>query len=252
MNDQQTEQANEPLPSSEPMAEAPAGESAVADAPAVVAEPVAPPKEDWRDKRIGQLTAQKKALEAKAQALEIQLLQRPGETDANFEARVEAAAEAKAIEKTQANKFIDECNREAAAGRKAFSDFDDRINNLSKLVDKSDPVRISSYQQLVSAALETGEGAKLLHSLGADLDEASRIMSLSPVKQGIELARIAARQAAPVSSAPRPIRPIGNRGESLNQVDPADKDRGDSLDTRSWMERREQQIAEAQKRRFSR
>ena len=252
MNDQQTEQANEPLPSSEPMAEAPAGESAVADAPAVVAEPVAPPKEDWRDKRIGQLTAQKKALEAKTQALEIQLLQRPGETDANFEARVEAAAEAKAIEKTQANKFIDECNREAAAGRKAFSDFDDRINNLSKLVDKSDPVSISSYQQLVSAALETGEGAKLLHSLGADLDEASRIMSLSPVKQGIELARIAARQAAPVSSAPRPIRPIGNRGESLNQVDPADKDRGDSLDTRSWMERREQQIAEAQKRRFSR
>jgi len=252
MNDQQTEQANEPLPSSEPMAEAPAGESAVADAPAVVAEPVAPPKEDWRDKRIGQLTAQKKALEAKAQALEIQLLQRPGETDANFEARVEAAAEAKAIEKTQANKFIDECNREAAAGRKAFSDFDDRINNLSKLVDKSDPVSISSYQQLVSAALETGEGAKLLHSLGGDLDEASRIMGLSPTKQGIELARIAARQAAPVSSAPRPIRPIGNRGESLNQVDPADKDRGDSLDTRSWMERREQQIAEAQKRRFSR
>jgi len=252
MNDQQTEQANEPLPSSEPMAEAPARESAVADAPAVVAEPVAPPKEDWRDKRIGQLTAQKKALEAKAQALEIQLLQRPGETDANFEARVEAAAEAKAIEKAQANKFIDECNREAAAGRKAFSDFDDRINNLSKLVDKSDPVSISSYQQLVSAALETGEGAKLLHSLGADLDEASRIMGLSPTKQGIELARIAARQSAPVSSAPRPIRPIGNRGESLNQVDPTDKDRGDSLDTRSWMERREQQIAEAQKRRFSR
>ena len=248
--EQQTETEIEPLPSSEPVAEASAGEPASADGTAVVAEPPVAPKEDWRDKRIGQLTAQKKALEAKAQALEIQLMQRPGETDANFEARVEAAAETKAIEKAQANKFIDECNREAAAGRKAFSDFDDRINQLSKLVDKSDPVSINSYQQLVSAALETGEGAKLLHSLGGDLDEASRIMSLSPTKQGIELARIAARQAAPVSSAPRPIRPIGNRGESLNQVDPADKDRGDMLDTRSWMERREQQIAERQKRRF--
>ena len=154
----------------------------------------------------------------------------------------------KAIERTQVNKFVDECNREAEVGRKSFSDFDDRINNLSKLVDKTDPASIISYQQLVSAALETGEGAKLLHSLGADLDEASRIMSLSPVKQGIELARIAARQTAPVSSAPRPIRPIGNRGESLNTIDPTDKDRGDSLDTSSWMERREQQIAERQKR----
>ena len=248
--EQQTEIENEPLTSSEPVVNAAAGEPASADSTAVVAEPPVAPKEDWRDKRIGQLTAQKKALEAKAQALEIQLMQRPGETDANFEARVEAAAETKAIEKAQANKFIDECNREAAAGRKAFSDFDDRINQLSKLVDKSDPASINSYQQLVSAALETGEGAKLLHSLGGDLDEASRIMSLSPVKQGIELARIAARQAAPVSSAPRPIRPIGNRGESLNQVDPADKDRGDMLDTRAWMERREQQIAERQKRRF--
>ena len=248
--EQQTEIENEPLTSSEPVVNAAVGEPASADSTAVVAEPPVAPKEDWRDKRIGQLTAQKKALEAKAQALEIQLMQRPGETDANFEARVEAAAETKAIEKAQANKFIDECNREAAAGRKAFSDFDDRINQLSKLVDKSDPASINSYQQLVSAALETGEGAKLLHSLGGDLDEASRIMSLSPVKQGIELARIAARQAAPVSSAPRPIRPIGNRGESLNQVDPADKDRGDMLDTRAWMERREQQIAERQKRRF--
>ena len=241
--EQQTEIINEPVVAAAE-AEAPVAESEnSAGAPAPVA-----PKEDWRDKRIGQLTAQKKALEAKAQALEIQLMQRPGETDANFEARVEAAAETKAIEKAQANKFIDECNREAAAGRKAFSDFDDRINNLSKLVDKTDPASIISYQQLVSAALETGEGAKLLHSLGADLDEASRIMSLSPVKQGIELARIAARQTAPVSSAPRPIRPIGNRGESLNTIDPTDKDRGDSLDTSSWMERREQQIAERQKR----
>ena len=51
--EQQTEIENEPLTSSEPVAEASAGESAVADGTAVVAEPPVAPKEDTCGKGLG-------------------------------------------------------------------------------------------------------------------------------------------------------------------------------------------------------
>lgn len=207
------------------------------------------PTEDWRDKRIPQLVAQKRELETKVAALELQLKQGAGEPDAQFEARVSEEAGKRAQELAGLQKFQSDCLAASEKGKEQFPDFEQKIGLLAKLVDRSDPQSLARYQLFVAAALETGEAPRLLHSLGGDLNEAERIMSLAPLKQGIELAKLALKpQAAPISQLAKPITPIGNRGATHTDIDPSDAERGVKLDIKTWMERRNAQAVEESKR----
>ncbi len=99
-------------------------------------------------------------------------------------------------------------------------------------------------QELVDATLALGDqktGAAVMHKLGADLEEAQRIAQLSPVKMGVELAKLAAQVAQPaaqtrVSSAPAPIPTI--RGGVSPVVDYAKLAESDSNDTSAYVEAR--------------
>ena len=48
---------------------------------------------------------------------------------------------------------------------------------------------MQSYNLFLDTAIETGEGPRLLHELGSNLDEAFRILSLPPTKMAVELAK---------------------------------------------------------------
>lgn len=142
--------------------------------------------------------------------------------------------------------FDRSCNETASAGRLAFPDFDSRVSSLRGLVNPNDPSEASSYNTFLTAAIDTGEGAKVLHTLGGDLNEAQRIMSLSPTKMAAELTRLALRgiDDGGTSGAPRPIRPVqGGRQASHSQIAPDDPERADGLSTAEWMVRREAQVS---------
>ena len=114
------------------------------------------------------------------------------------------------------------------------------------LRNESDPKAHAQYMTLLQAVVENDDAPKLLRMLGDDLDEAERLMKLSPTKLGAELVKMTNKTVEPVSSAPKPIRPVGTGGSKTNaEIDPRDASRADKLSTREWMARRQAQADEA-------
>ena len=239
------------------------GDTGNQDSQRPAAPPVAP-KQDWRERRIAQQTARLREANEELERLRaenarLQGHQSQGQSEAETRTGaiysgddIQRLAEQRAAEIAAANEFNRACNDIAAKGRADFGDteFNSRVGALRSLVNPADPREAANYNQFLSALIETGEAPRLIHQLGDDLDEASRILALSPVKMGIELAKLAARTPEPASGAPRPIRPVGGgRQASHTAIDPTDPDRADNLSTAEWMRRMdERDRARAQER----
>lgn len=126
------------------------------------------------------------------------------------------------------------CNRVYEQGKAAFSDFDSAISNLSVL---------GVQPEFLEAVTSMENPHAVLYALAGDLDDAARIMSLSPVLQGRELERLSLKAAAPksipVSKAPAPITPVD--GSASVEADP------EKMSTSEWMAWRNQQLASKRK-----
>jgi hypothetical protein len=74
---------------------------------------------------------------------------------------------------------------------------------------------------MTTAMLNTDNGPAIAYHLGKNLAEAARISALPPPKQFTEIARLSVRLEAPppVSKAPPPIKPVGSRASGA-QKDP--------------------------------
>lgn len=215
----------------------------------------AEPKSDWRDKRIATLAAQKADLAARLASYEANPNppNPPPNPDPNAPTLTQADVDRLALERAQqisaANAFNAQCNEVAKAGKAAYPDFDARLSELQRVVDPNDMASRQMYNMFLSAAIETGRGADIIYELGGDLNEATRIMSLSPVKLGMELAKLSSRDPNNITSAPKPITTLGGRNASHSGIRPDDPDRADTLSTKEWMARREKQIQATQPRR---
>ena len=235
------------IPLAPPAAPQPPTGSAQAEAPK------GPSKSDWRDAKIAKLTARLR---------EAQSLRPPSPTAAAVDPlagpmtqqQIDAMVNERAALLAQQNEFNRRCNEMATAGMSEDPAFMQKVNGIQGIVDSTDPRAVQTYNALLEAALETGAGHKVLAKLGDDLNEAARILSLSPVKMGIELAKIAMqdlaepqRRATPqVSAAPKPIKPISGRTSHEN-AQPDDPEEGTHIDIKEWMNRRERQVAERAK-----
>lgn len=226
-------------------------EEAAAAAPAPAA-PQTPPK-DWKDRRIDRLTAQLNAARREVEAAKAAGTPPPAAAEerlAASEADLEALIEQRAQERAVQQEFTRRCNETADAGVAEFGDaeFRGRVQNLVGLVQGGGQDELARYYQLLGGAIDTGKGPALLHHLGGDLNEASRLLELSPTRMGIELERLARRLgdagAAPApSDAPRPIRPVGQAGNGSRATIAADDaERADQLSTAEWMRRRNAQV----------
>ena len=176
-------------------------------------------KEPWFQKRIGELTREK--YEAKRQAAEAtelaqQLRQQMSNPQAeqptgNVETLIQQEARRMVAEKS----FNDSCNKVYATGKAEFPDFDASVANLQM---------VGMNRDFLEFTAASDAGAKLLHHLGRDLDEAARIASLPPVLMARELTRLEIKlgqtPAKPVSKVPAPIAPIS--GTSGGSKDPSE------------------------------
>ncbi len=204
----------------------------------------APPAKDWKDARIAELTAKINALKSAPTPAPVAA---PGETPEAFTARVQEEAGRLAAQIAEVNDFNNKCNTVAEQGKKEFPDFDSRIAAARSVVNGQDVVEVAQFNAVLSAALETGVAHKLLHALGETPGEVKRLMGLSPMKMGMEMAMRAAKLGAgppapEPSGAPAPIEPIGSRGKHYDGLDTATPN-GVKLPIGEWMKQREEHAA---------
>lgn len=200
------------------------------------------PKEDWRERRLAQTTAKNKALQDEIDRLkrekEAQPLANGQASEAEIEARVATRASALAAKQ----EFDRRCTATANDGRVKFPDFDAKVSSLMKVVDSADETSVIRYNQMLDVAIETGKGPEILHLLGSDLNEASRILALPATRMAVELTKLAGNDKA-MTAVGKPVQVIEGSGRSQGSIDPTDKTRSDQLDTATWMQRRMAQKA---------
>lgn len=176
-------------------------------------------------------------------------------------------AELQALVREEASKqnFDQRCNEAALAGRAAHSDFDKIVlgdlTSVSPVLDRNTGRPVLPVP-LLEAALETGNAPEVLYALGKDISEASRIMALRPVAQGVELAKFSAKLAAAkttestendeldedgkaklanVSRAPAPIKAPTKAGATKPAFTIYDTE---NFSTEEWIRQREKQVAD--------
>lgn len=217
-----------------------AGDPPLASVVAAPPIPVEPPKKDWKDDRIAELTA-KLHEERKKHVVEANP-QRTGESPEAFEARVNEEAGRIA----SATEWARQCNEVIAQGKAKYTDWQPQVDNIRKLVDTGDQVEVFRYNTFLAAAIETGEAPQLLYDLAKNPGEAKRLMGLSPVKQAQALATMVAtaKTALPLSAAPAPITPISSHGAHLTEIAPDDAENGMNLPKADWFTRRDKQAEE--------
>lgn len=170
-----------------------------------------PEREPWFVKRIAELTRadQEKARELENAQRRLRELQPEPPADPNDPAR---AVEARARQLVAEQQWNKDCNAMHDAGVREFPDFPDRMATLARAGGIPNAV--------IEAAMETGEGHKVLYALGGDPDQAMRIRDMTPARMGVALARLAAQPVqVPVSRAPAPLRTIGG-GTVRDNADP--------------------------------
>lgn len=220
--------------------------------------PKADQGKDWRDDRIAVLTARLREEQRKNAVVQSKTddTVKGGLSEDEVEARVAQRAPELAAQMAVRQAFDAACNAVAAKGKELFpDDFNARVGNIQRLRDVNDPQSAARYDYFLQAAIETGAGAEIIHALGEDMNEANRIINLSPVKMAVELTKLAAKVTADdegggnpkPSNLPKPITPVGDRGRSHEQIDPRDADRSDRLSTAEWMKRRNAQIEKDRK-----
>ena len=239
----------EPTPAPEPTPTPQPDQQAAPDQPAapqVAERPVGP---DWRDRRIGEQQARIRDLRAQLERFQAATQPRtegPGQPYAMpppNQAQIEQEIQNRAVAMAATQEFNRRCNETAEVGRRAYADFDVKVNKLVGLVDGNDPSAVMNYNQFLNAAMETGEASKLIYALGGDLNEASRILSLPPLKMAVELTKMSSQPVQEISGAPRPISPVASMGVNNRSSVGADDPGSDQLSTEEWMRRRSEQVA---------
>lgn len=227
-------------PVTEVKAEAPQGEG-----------PKTPP---WMQKRLDTLTRQRaeesrRAALAEQRAQEAEALLRKAVEAADPEAAkkmfgepgqaappdVERTIAARAEELAAVQAFNATCNAIYNAGVDEFPDFKDRVH-LAQQADVMTPA-------LIEAATEFGDAHRVLYSLTNDMEEATRISKLSPVKMAIALERYMRKvdgAKKEVSSAPPPITPVS--GAATPVVEP------EKMTHAEWRKWREKQLEDRRRR----
>lgn len=140
-----------------------------------------------------------------------------------------------------AEKFNTGCNKVWEEGKTQFQDWEDINKNLAA-TGAFDFQQNTSFMQNV---IELDNASKVLHHLGSNPDEATRILSLSANRQAMELARLESKLKTPVktdiSAASPPIKPVGGSAKPVFNPDDPDQPMEKWLEWRNKeLERRQQ------------
>lgn len=189
-------------------------------------------------KRIGQLTAQKKALEARLQAQEPQAPQEQARQEPDIDTLVDKRAD----EKLRIKQFNEACDSVYKRGVEAHKEkFALAVTTLNATMGDE-----SQMQQLLEAVIDPQSpdlsAEVIVHFADNPLD-AAKFLDLNQRAQGREIAKLeamfASKKAASASKAPAPVSTVSGAGRNSTSAVGTD-------DESEWYARRE---AELRKRR---
>lgn len=187
----------------------------------------------WAQQRINELTYKNNQERERAEALqkqtetllaELAAARSKGDGDKEGLSRDEidrlAAIKAEEIANAKLNKARsdDLADKVWNAGQKEFPNFAENISNLRNSFGE----KFDNMAPIILEALEGHNVHKVLHHLGDNLDEAARILSMSPAKQISELSRLESslgKQEKPISKAPAPPTTIDGKGKVERRLD---------------------------------
>lgn len=203
-----------------------------------------PPKEDkappkWATKRINELTrdkyrerAQREMLETRLAEIEARLQAQPGESGELAHAQQsQPVNQSQLLAQAEARVAFDmKCNEAFKRGTSEFEDFEEALGNLKMVGIDADALGV---------IVEADEPHKVLHYLGNNPDEASKILSLGPVAKARAIGALEVRLGMPktkpaASKAPAPITPVSARSASVHAL-------SDDADMKTWMAARNAQ-----------
>lgn len=167
----------------------------------------------------------------------------PQRKDYGSDAEFRRAVQTEAARQRAEEEFGRQCAEADQAGEKAYGKaWEDSVENLKMLSDTGDvPLDI------LNAALNSDDPAKVLHELGQDPERAAKFLMLPPVKRIAEAVKMglkaapangnAAPKPKPKSNAPAPVEPIGGSGGKTGDG------LGDDIDDATWLRNRNAQLA---------
>lgn len=191
-----------------------------------------PAKQPWFQKRIAQLTARTAAQEAELSALRAR--SEGKEPDA---ADIDRIATQRAAEMVQQRELLEASNRTAEKGAAEYKDWEQaRTALVTNFRDE-----LAAKPEFLEAVTALDHGHAVFRHLGLNPEDADRILSLPSAKMGVELAKLerklsapAETKPAPVSKAPKPIKPIA--GTATPEPDP------EKMDMDEWVKWRRTQL----------
>jgi hypothetical protein len=202
------------------------------------------PDTSWVPKRISEITAARRAAEARVAELEAELararqVQQPGTegqqtqpapSNQSVEELAKAYAQRMVKEQTEQQTMKQRIDAINEAGAKEFGDdFEKSVQNLN-LAGIGGPEFLK-----VLTSIDGAEKVVTYLGKNENINEAMRIASLDPIQMGIEMMKISGKAAKAlskqISRAPAPIDPIdgGGGGSVSDGVEP------DPSDTKKWL-----------------
>lgn len=205
------------------------------------------PDTSWVPKRISEITAARRAAEARVAELEAELArarqtpaQQPAEgqqttvasvpqSREEFERLVNARAEALVNQRTQESTLTQRIAAINEAGTKEFGeDFDKSVANLN-MAGIGGPEFLK-----VLTSIDGAEKVVTWLGKSENINEAMRIAALDPIQMGIEMTKLSGKAAKAlskqISKAPPPIQTVDGSGSGADTTEP------DPSDTKKWME----------------
>lgn len=238
-------------PTSSPAAveppQAPAGEEKTAEGNPPSSEVSSPPAHSgyWPKSavdRVAKLTARLREYEARAAAGTKTVDPKTGQSYTPEQIDGMIAERANLV--AQQTTFNNSCNEAAARGAAQYSDWQVKLNGLTQLIDQTDPRSVQQYNLFLEAALETGNAEQIIYRLGGNLNEAARVLGMSPMKMAMEVGKLAeGKRDGKPSGAPKPIRPVGSTSP-VSGARPDDPERGGEMPIDEWMKARNKQAVE--------
>lgn len=146
----------------------------------------------------------------------------PERADFATKAEFDVAVRAEAARQKAVDAFNDRCNDIEDKGAKAFGKkWGDAKAQLGILDDQG---RIPF--DLLNCAMETDNPSQVLFALGQDLDKATEMLAMTPLKRAIAMSKLAETKPAERqrSKAPPPVEPIGGRGGGDDKPSDSDSD----------------------------
>jgi hypothetical protein len=205
-----------------------------------------PKKVPWFQHRIGEVTKEKYQALSRAEQAEARLAQleqqlssgvQPNEQNQHVrpltQAEIDRLADERASQLVAQKDLVSATDRVWQSGTKELQGFEQAVNNLAMA---------GMDANFVQLAVESPDAHKVIHYLGqeANLDEAARILHMSPVQQARELTRLEIKLSQPpapkpVSKAPEPIKPVGTGNATESGI-------RDDLPMEEWMRRRRESL----------